>query len=202
MTIEFIPVCDWPLINGEPYIEHRLNERQTKRVLELWIKSVRQSLVSIERPKEMQLLFEQEKLDGVRLILKNGFREDFLTFGGNLQYVAPELFLSPRYHSECMDVWSLGITLYRLLVGRYPFNNKESDQALFEDMLQPHYSLPSTLSAEARGLIDVMIAPQETRIALNDILSHPWFQKAPKKKPVRLLKRIFKIVFKGPYPPP
>ncbi|CEG74919.1 hypothetical protein RMATCC62417_10047 [Rhizopus microsporus] len=204
--IKFVPICDWPFLlnQAEPVIEERMSEVKCKNIFSKWIQSANDSKF-LERPKNMQLFFnDDQKLEGIRFIMNNGSSEDFIEFGGNLQYIAPELYLHHEYHADSVDVWSLGITLYRLLVGRYPFNSDSmGDKALFERMLQFRYPIPSALSPEAKSLIQQMLSPVESRISLNRLLNHPWFTlNRKKKKSVRVLKKIIRFIIKGPYPPP
>ncbi|KAG1443036.1 hypothetical protein G6F46_003066 [Rhizopus delemar] len=202
--IDFVPICDWPFIHYdcEPKLE-RMKESSCKDLFYRWTQSALDT-TCIERPREMKLFFRDGQVEGVRLVTKDGSCQDFLCFGGNLQYIPPELITDPEYHSESIDVWTLGVTLYRLLVGKYPFDDESlSHQDLFMKMFQSDYTIPVNLSKEARGLIHQMIAPQEIRIQLNDLLSHPWFTTKKKKrpKPIRLLKKIIQFIYKGPYPP-
>lgn len=44
-----------------------------------------------------------------------------------------------------MDVWVLGISLYRMLVGKYPFS-ANNDRRLFNKMQQGDFSIPQELS--------------------------------------------------------
>ncbi|ORE09979.1 kinase-like protein [Rhizopus microsporus var. microsporus] len=204
--IKFVPICDWPFLlnQAEPVIEERMSEVKCKNIFSKWIQSANDSKF-LERPKSMQLFFnDDQKLEGIRFIMNNGSSEDFIEFGGNLQYIAPELYLHHEYHADSVDVWSLGITLYRLLVGRYPFNSDSmGDRALFERMLQFRYPIPNALSPEAKSLIQQMLSPVESRISLNRLPNHPWFTlNRRKKKSVRVLKKIIRFIIKGPYPPP
>jgi calcium-dependent protein kinase len=52
-----------------------------------------------------------------------GERRDMLTVIGTPYYLAPEVFVGGGY-DERIDIWALGITLYRLVAGRTPFEHE------------------------------------------------------------------------------
>lgn len=68
-----------------------------------------------------------------------------VSYTSNSQYVPPELSVQTEYHSELADIWVLGVFLYRMLVGKYPFS-AANDQQLFKKMLHGNFSIPNELS--------------------------------------------------------
>ena len=67
------------------------------------------------------------KLCGFNLSKKLEFKSDkIIGISGTTNYMAPELIKKERYSFE-VDVWSLGITIYRLFVGKSPFTSKNKD---------------------------------------------------------------------------
>jgi serine/threonine protein kinase len=55
------------------------------------------------------------------------------TFVGTVTYMSPERCLGEEY-SLASDIWSVGMVIYELASGRYPFTNIESFPALFEQL--------------------------------------------------------------------
>jgi len=92
-------------------------------------------------------------------------------------YVTPEVLLSrgARYSGRAADLWSLGIILYTLLVGRYPFQD-QGPFGLFTKIIRGHFTVPDFVSSRARCLIRNLLRrdPQQ-RLEAADILQHPWF---------------------------
>lgn len=48
------------------------------------------------------------------------------TFWGTPSYMAPELIKKNEFDYEKVDVWALGIVLYAILVGHFPFKGKNN----------------------------------------------------------------------------
>lgn len=93
-------------------------------------------------------------------------------------YVAPEVLRSGRaYSGKAADVWSLGILLYTMLVGRYPFNDVDHS-SLFAKISRGQFNVPDTLSPRAKCLIRCLLRrePSERPDSI-DVTRHPWISK-------------------------
>ncbi|KAI8326977.1 hypothetical protein EDC96DRAFT_532763 [Choanephora cucurbitarum] len=119
-----------------------------------------------DKPTEMVLLFDSKGNIDMMRMTRHG-KTELHKFVGNSQYVPPEL--------ELGDIWVLGIFLYRMLVGKYPFT-ASNDQQLFKKMLHCDFSIPNHLSDDVKDIIRHMLAPDSTRASLDLIIYHPWIE--------------------------
>lgn len=99
-------------------------------------------------------------------------------------YVSPEMLQPGSYSGRAADLWSLGVILYTLLVGHYPFFDS-SPQNLFSKVRSGYYQVPDSVSYLARSLISSLLAYEpEKRVPAEAILEHPWFTRASDQVPV------------------
>ncbi|CAM4688043.1 unnamed protein product [Leuciscus chuanchicus] len=91
-------------------------------------------------------------------------------------YVSPEILnANGSYSGKAADVWSLGVMLYTILVGRYPFHDVEPS-SLFSKIRRGQFSIPETLTPKARCLIRSILRREPAeRLTSREILDHPWF---------------------------
>ena len=101
---------------------------------------------------------------------------------GTLKYVAPEV-ISRIHYREKVDIWSLGVILYILLVGAVPFYGKsEKDIALRILKKHVHYDSDKwkSVSFSAKMLVSSLLTRKvDQRISLNDVLSSEWLTAVP-----------------------
>lgn len=91
-------------------------------------------------------------------------------------YVSPELLTNGKgsYSGRAADIWSLGVSLYTMLIGRYPFQDTQP-AALFAKIRRGAFSLPDWLSPQAKCLIGCMLRKSPTeRLEASELLMHPW----------------------------
>ncbi|KAI8590874.1 MAP kinase kinase (MEK) [Geranomyces variabilis] len=101
------------------------------------------------------------------------------TFVGTSAYMSPERIKAERYSVQS-DVWSLGITLMELAVGKFPFQSEGEPLSVFELLEfivnEPVPSLPAgKYSAELDAfLAKCLIKDPASRPTPNDLLKDPY----------------------------
>ncbi|XP_031564487.1 testis-specific serine/threonine-protein kinase 3-like [Actinia tenebrosa] len=102
------------------------------------------------------------------------------TFCGSYAYAAPEILQGIPYDATCSDVWSLGVVLFSMVTGQFPFDDRDRKQllrlTLAGDITYP--TRASCLSEQVKDLIKKMLtADISTRITLEEVLGHPWMKR-------------------------
>jgi len=99
---------------------------------------------------------------------------------GTWSYWAPEQLAQQPYGFE-VDMWSLGVLLYILLVGFHPFDpDGESNEAvILANMRADHVRLDAPewagVSDQAKQLVTSLLQPDPAkRLSAADLVSHPW----------------------------
>ncbi|KAI7839122.1 hypothetical protein COHA_007125 [Chlorella ohadii] len=104
---------------------------------------------------------------------------------GSLPYTAPEVLSNTMKHGHQADVWSLGVALYKMCVGLYPFERLEDAadartavQNVLSRIARVEYQIPDNMSTELQDLLGRMLVKDPgQRITMPGIMAHPWFQK-------------------------
>ncbi|KNC83310.1 CAMK/CAMKL/LKB protein kinase [Sphaeroforma arctica JP610] len=101
---------------------------------------------------------------------------------GSPAFQAPEIAAGkPEYCGFKVDVWALGITLYNLTTGEYPFNG-DNIYDLFENISACKYTVPDHIDDFLRDLIlNILCEDVEKRFSLDQIMHHEWYMGSPDK---------------------
>jgi polo-like kinase 1 len=80
------------------------------------------------------------------------------TICGTPNYIAPEILEGKSGHSFPVDIWSTGVILYTLLVGKPPFESKDV-KSTYKRIMNNEYSFPDhvAVSTDAKNLISSML---------------------------------------------
>ena len=101
---------------------------------------------------------------------------------GTPDYMAPEIVTGKGYNSKAVDLWSLGVILYELLVGVPPFNDETVDK-VFENITNLNMSWPEIgfgedcMSNEAYNLIKGLLCMDPAqRLTTEKVKKHAFFE--------------------------
>jgi serine/threonine protein kinase len=102
--------------------------------------------------------------------------ERLKVFCGTPSYMAPEIVKRSEYEGRPVDMWSMGILLYALLCGCFPFRAK-SYPDLYRRIARGQFVIPEDLSPAVQDLIRQLLCVDATRrVTSRQALGHPWLQ--------------------------
>ncbi|KAK3237193.1 hypothetical protein CYMTET_52709, partial [Cymbomonas tetramitiformis] len=108
----------------------------------------------------------------------NRAREKMEEVVGTPQYSAPELLQAEPY-TPAVDLWAMGVGLYMLLSGEFPFEDEDEDELERQiisaelDLTTPEWD---SISPEAKDLVRGLLNPDpKKRLSAADALEHAWF---------------------------
>ncbi|KAG0318417.1 Map microtubule affinity-regulating kinase [Linnemannia gamsii] len=84
------------------------------------------------------------------------------TICGSLPYYSPEIARGSTYMGPEVDIWCLGVVLYRMTVGRDPFIGATKREVKLQ-ITQGALQVPSSLSPELRATLTKLLAPESSQ---------------------------------------
>lgn len=103
------------------------------------------------------------------------------TICGTPNYIAPEILEGKGGHSYEVDIWSFGVLMYTMLVGKPPFETNDV-KTTYRRIKMNAYNFPEhvTVSSEAKDLIEkILVSDPSSRLTLSQIEEHEFFVKNP-----------------------
>lgn len=108
-------------------------------------------------------------------------KEPYTTFSakpcGTPEYMAPEIMKDHKKQGFGVDVWALGVVMYRLLLNKSPY----PDPFHHSHLLTARIDLPiGQLSNQAVELMSLMLQKKpSSRIPIKQVLEHAWILQTP-----------------------
>ena len=121
---------------------------------------------------------------GISKVYENN--NNFETFTGTLEYIAPEILNGKKYNYKC-DLWSLGIIIYMLYFKENPFRGCSQKSIISKLEKMGKNFLKKSGNSIFDNLINGLLEKEsKKRFSWKEYLNHSFFQ----KKPIEV---IFKI---------
>ena len=107
---------------------------------------------------------------------QRGARREMLTVIGTPYYLAPEALLGGGY-DERVDLWALGITLYKLVAGRTPFESEYRSDTV-RQIIEGHLTFDgqewNSYSPFLKDFIGRLLRKANARMGLGEASKHLW----------------------------
>ena len=88
--------------------------------------------------------------------------------------MAPEIVSKTEYAGPPADIWALGVLLYALLCGRFPFKG-QNDKELYQNICKQELPIQEHFSRGARQLLQKIFQKNpDKRPNTKDLLRDPW----------------------------
>lgn len=98
------------------------------------------------------------------------------TICGTPNYIAPEVLDGKVGHSYEVDVWSLGVIIYAMLIGKPPFETPDV-KTTYKKIKMNQYQFPDhvVIPESAKNLISkILVSDPSKRPTLDEIMMHPF----------------------------
>ena len=134
------------------------------------------------------LLWEGKKLSPHIVLADFGFTSirptDQLLYDypGSINYASPELISGKPYYGVKSDVWAIGVCLYVLLTGEYPFSSNSMTELCQQITKSPVFNNPEAndynkASEDCRNMIKWMLTKNpDDRPTIKQIQDHPGYK--------------------------
>lgn len=98
---------------------------------------------------------------------------------GTPYYMAPEI-VEGRFYPKT-DIWSVGVIIYFMITGKFPFNatkNEDIFEIIMKKPFNPIELERTDCSDEAKDLVKrILVKDPEKRLSTEECLAHPWIKR-------------------------
>ncbi|XP_068665073.1 serine/threonine-protein kinase GRIK2-like [Aristolochia californica] len=93
---------------------------------------------------------------------------------GTPVFTAPECCLGLTYYGRAADTWAVGVTLYCIVFGQYPFLG-DTLQDTYDKIVNKPLSFPEEPTSQLKNLLEGLLCKDpKKRISLGGVAIHPW----------------------------
>ncbi|XP_045803718.1 serine/threonine-protein kinase GRIK2-like [Trifolium pratense] len=93
---------------------------------------------------------------------------------GTPVFTAPECCLGLTYHGKASDTWAVGVTLYCMILGEYPFLG-DTLQDTYDRIVNNPIEIPDDVNPQLKNLIEGLLCKDpEQRMTLPEVAEHVW----------------------------
>ncbi|KAK9079084.1 hypothetical protein SSX86_000754 [Deinandra increscens subsp. villosa] len=93
---------------------------------------------------------------------------------GTPVFTAPECCLGLTYHGKAADTWAVGVTLYCMILGRYPFLG-DTLQDTYDKIVNDCVWLPVGMNPLLKNILEGLLCKEPAqRLTLEMVAVHPW----------------------------
>lgn len=93
---------------------------------------------------------------------------------GTPVFTAPECCLGLTYHGKAADTWAVGVTLYCMVFGKYPFLG-DTLQDTYDKIVNNPLHLPDDMNPLLRNLIEGLLCKDPVqRMTISAVADHAW----------------------------
>lgn len=91
---------------------------------------------------------------------------------GTPVYTAPECITGTTYRGRAADIWAMGVTLYCMVLGQYPFKG-DTLQSTYDEIVHGTLKVPEGLNPQLANLLEGLLCKDPShRMSLDAVVKH------------------------------